>query len=266
MNLTLSGVPAGYTVTNGTYPAWCVEAFNFDFTLHQQYCGATLYLSTDPGLPSYLQNQWGIVNYILNHKQGNDDDVQNAIWYFTDGWIPSPSEQTAAYFAIINDAASHASFVPGVGEIVAVILDMGETGGPQRLVIEVTITGSNGGPGTGTPGYWKNHPEAWPVSTITLGGVNYTLTQAIAIMQQATSKDKTYNLAEQLIAAKLNVMVGNEASCITTTIANADAFLAAYPIASGVKASSSAWQSLGSELLTTLTAYNEGLLCAPSRD
>ena len=20
-------------------------------------------------------------------------------------------------------------------------------------------------PGTGTPGYWKNHPEAWPVSS-----------------------------------------------------------------------------------------------------
>jgi len=26
-------------------------------------------------------------------------------------------------------------------------------------------------PGTGTPGYWKNHPEAWPVEEITIGGV-----------------------------------------------------------------------------------------------
>jgi hypothetical protein len=35
-------------------------------------------------------------------------------------------------------------------------------------------------PGTGTPGYWKNHPDAWPVSSITVGGVAYTKAQAIA--------------------------------------------------------------------------------------
>jgi len=35
-------------------------------------------------------------------------------------------------------------------------------------------------PGTGTPGYWKNHPEAWPVSSITVGGLTYTKAQAIA--------------------------------------------------------------------------------------
>ena len=28
-------------------------------------------------------------------------------------------------------------------------------------------------PGTGTPGYWKNHPEAWPTGSITVGGVTY---------------------------------------------------------------------------------------------
>jgi hypothetical protein len=34
-------------------------------------------------------------------------------------------------------------------------------------------------PGTGTPGYWKNHAEAWPVQFITVGGVTYTKAQAI---------------------------------------------------------------------------------------
>ena len=29
-------------------------------------------------------------------------------------------------------------------------------------------------PGTGTPGYWKNHPDAWPVDSITVGGVSYS--------------------------------------------------------------------------------------------
>lgn len=121
-------------------------------------------------------------------------------------------------------------------------------------------------PGTGTPGFWKNHPEAWPVQAITVGGVNYTIPQAIAVMNQSTSRDKTYNLAEQLIAAKLNVLIGNDSSCIADTIANADAFLTAFPVGSGVRASSLAWQTLGADLLATLDAYNNGELCAPSRD
>ena len=45
-------------------------------------------------------------------------------------------------------------------------------------------------PGTGTPGYWKNHPEAWPVATITVGGVTYTKAQAIAWLGKV-GKDKT---------------------------------------------------------------------------
>lgn len=122
------------------------------------------------------------------------------------------------------------------------------------------------GPGTGTIGYWKNHIESWPVSSITIGGVTYTPAQAIAIMQQPTKGDKTYNLFEQLVAAKLNVAAGNNASCITDDIAAADAWMTANPVGSGVKASSSAWTSAGAALQTELDAYNNGLLCAPHRD
>jgi hypothetical protein len=121
------------------------------------------------------------------------------------------------------------------------------------------------GPGTGTPGYWKNHIESWPVSSIMIGGVSYTAQQAIALMANATKGDKTYNLFEHLVAAKLNVLAGNNASCINDDIAAADAWLTANPVGSGVKASSSAWTSAGAALLTELDAYNNGLLCAPSR-
>jgi hypothetical protein len=265
LDLTLSGVPGGFSVGNNTYPGWCVEAFNFDFTTGLQYCGATLRLSTDPGLPSHLQSiPWGIVNYILNNKQGNPDDVQNAIWWFTDGWVVTPGEITGAYLNLLADAASQGSFVPGPGDLVAVVLDMGAGDNPQIVIIEVPVPVD--GPGTGTPGYWKNHPNAWPVSSIVLGGVTYTKQQAINIMKQPPARDKTYSLAQHLIAAKLNVLIGNDSSCIADTIANADAFLAAYPIGSGLKANSAAWQTIGEALLTQLAAYNEGLLCAPSRD
>ena len=121
------------------------------------------------------------------------------------------------------------------------------------------------GSGVGTPGFWKNHPEAWPVPTITIGGVTYTKAQAIALMQSATKTDKTYNMFEQLVAAKLNVLAGNEASCINGTIAAADLWMATYgPVGSDVKASSAAW-AIGGPLATTLDKYNNGRLCAPSR-
>jgi hypothetical protein len=120
-------------------------------------------------------------------------------------------------------------------------------------------------PGTRTPGYWKNHPEAWPVATITLGGTTYTRDQAIALMREPTARDKTYNLAEHLIAAKLNVLVGNDDSCVAQAIAAADAFLAANPVGSGVAANSAAWKSVEGAF-STLGSYNEGKLCVPHAD
>jgi hypothetical protein len=75
-----------------------------------------------------------------------------------------------------------------------------------------------------------------------------------------------------LVAAKLNVMIGNRDCCIAGAIAEADAWMATYgPVGSGVKASSAAWQrgacpGGGECLYLRLDAYNNGLLCAPSRD
>ena len=121
--------------------------------------------------------------------------------------------------------------------------------------------------GTGTQGYWKNHPEDWPVETITIGGITYTKTEAIDIMNNPGPGDKTYDMYSQLVAAKLNVIIGCESSCIDQTIIDADNWMATYgPVGSGVGASDPAWQNPGSSLHTTLTNYNEGEMCAPHRD
>lgn len=121
-------------------------------------------------------------------------------------------------------------------------------------------------PGTGTPGYWKNHPEAWPVSSIMIGGVTYTKEDAIAIMQTAGSGDKTYTMFKALVAAKLNVLLGCDSSCIDSFITLADAWMAEYgPVGSNVRGSSHAW-SVGEYLYHKLDKYNNGRLCAPSRD
>jgi hypothetical protein len=119
-------------------------------------------------------------------------------------------------------------------------------------------------PGTGTPGYWKNHPEAWPVQVITLGAVSYTRTQALGMMD-TPGKDKSLTMFSSLISAKLNVLSGNDSSCVASTIEAADAWMTTYPAGSGVQAASLAWKR-GEPLHRLMDNYNNGMLCAPHRD
>ena len=96
-------------------------------------------------------------------------------------------------------------------------------------------------PGTGTPGYWKNHPDAWPASAITVGGDHLHESQAIAWLGKV-SKDKTTTMFARSSPAMLNVMIGNDSSCVAVAITAADAWMAAIrPVGSTSLASSPAW-------------------------
>ncbi len=119
-------------------------------------------------------------------------------------------------------------------------------------------------PGTGTPGYWMNHPEAWPVQTVTVGNNTFTKAQAIALLAQ-TGKDKTYTLFASLVSAMLNVGIGNDSSCVSSTMAQAQEWFKTYPVGSGVAASSYAWK-VGEPLHRLLDNYDNGMLCAPHRN
>jgi hypothetical protein len=125
----------------------------------------------------------------------------------------------------------------------------------------VTSTAPN--PGTGTPGYWKNHPDAWPVSSITVGGVTFSIDDAIAALGKIT-KDKTTTMFSSLVSAKLNLLIGNSGSCVSGAIAAGDAWMAAHHLGSVVLASSDAWK-IGEPTHKTLDAYNNGLLCVQHR-
>jgi hypothetical protein len=109
-----------------------------------------------------------------------------------------------------------------------------------------------------TQGFWKNHPEAWPVETITIGVNLYTKEQALAILSTPPSRgDATYILAHQLIAAKLNVLIGADDSVVATAIADADAWLAAHPLGSLPHGTD---RSAGIALAEILDQYNNGLI------
>ena len=122
-------------------------------------------------------------------------------------------------------------------------------------------------PGTGTPGYWKNHPDAWPApyaTKIKVGGVTYTKAQAISWLGKV-GKDKTTTMFSSLVPAMLNVALGNPSSCVASTIALADGWMMAHPLGSNVAGSSAAWAE-GEPWHQQMDAYNNGLLCAPHRN
>jgi hypothetical protein len=115
----LTDVPLGYDVTNGTYLGWCVDV-RTEMARSPATHTVILYSSSNP--PGELASEkWDVVNYVLNHKQGTARDIQQAIWYFIhmDG---SYSPTSAVAWAIVNDTLENGSgFVPGEGQMIAVI-------------------------------------------------------------------------------------------------------------------------------------------------
>jgi hypothetical protein len=120
-------------------------------------------------------------------------------------------------------------------------------------------------PGTGTPGYWMNHPEAWPVGAITIGANTYSQAQLITWMQAPVAKDKSYTMISSFVAAYLNVLIGNDPACVQDAIDAAAAWLVQFPVGSKVAASSPAWK-MGEPTHRHLDNYNNGMYCAPHRD
>lgn len=118
---------------------------------------------------------------------------------------------------------------------------------------------------TGTPacvltqGYWKNHPDQWPVNQLQLGNQTYNQQELLSILNQPVRGNGLVSIAHQEIAAKLNVANGAVGSCIAETLTAVDALigdLVVPPVGDGFLKPS------GYE--RTLTLYNEGSLCARS--
>jgi len=140
------------------------------------------------------------------------------------------------------------------------------TGSPSATP---TATPSATATPTGTPfacvrgqGYWKNHPDAWPVTELQLGNVTYNQQQLLDILHEPVRGNGLLILAHQLIAAKLNIAAGADPSCIQETITEADALigdLVVPPVGNGYLAPREA-----APLAGILGRFNEGEMCAPA--
>ena len=121
---TITG--AAPSVPNGVYPCWCIQD-HVPTDLHNQ--PAKLFSTIGGSLPTDVASlAWGKVNYVLNHKihgPGNNltflKDVQTAIWVLLGETNPEFGISATAQ-QMINAGNAHAGFVPGSGDIVAIIV------------------------------------------------------------------------------------------------------------------------------------------------
>lgn len=134
-NIKLSGVPTGYDVTNGLYNGWCIDR-RAELARSPAVHTVRLYSSLNP--PGDLTDEkWCIVNYILNHKQGNAQDMQEAIWYFINlngGYSPKSS---IAWDIIRNAETGGQGFLPQPGQIAAVIAYPVHITNPNEVQISI---------------------------------------------------------------------------------------------------------------------------------
>jgi hypothetical protein len=117
--------------------------------------------------------------------------------------------------------------------------------------------------GVAGPGFWKTHPSAWPETNITIAGVMYASSNAFELFRNGA--DKSLTLFRAVLAARLNELAGADVSCITQELAQAEEWLTEFPRGSGLRGSSQAWR-LAAPIVRELEEYNEGELCAPTRE
>ena len=136
LNVTLWDVPEGYDVYDETWMGWCGDK-NETIQNKKRYEGI-LYSSYDPDLetkcPACYNTNWTKINYIINNKEGTKEDVQHAIWYFTDGKYPHHSKPLAR--KMVEDAKLYGEdFWPQSGQFMAIIIYV--RGEVQLVFIEV---------------------------------------------------------------------------------------------------------------------------------
>lgn len=111
-----------------------------------------------------------------------------------------------------------------------------------------------------TQGYWKNHPEAWPVDHLILGRAYYSTDELLSILDTPPRGDGSLILARQLVAALLNVANG---AANDPAIDDAQAWLLTYSDAGrlpyGVRRGPA--KDVVTSIADRLAQYNESHSC-----
>jgi hypothetical protein len=143
----------------------------------------------------------------------------------------------------------------------------GNTATAQQILFDSTTVCQVSNTCPRSQGFWKNHPEAWPVTSLTLGSQTYTQAELLALFDTPPRGDASLILAHQLIAAKLNIANGSDPTPVNDTIIDADHLLSGFTgkLPYGVRPSSSIGQAMVHDA-NVLDSYNNGELtpnCTP---
>jgi len=228
-----TGLPAGFGVD------WMTRA-NFDAEGGWPVAGAGMYYCDFTGLPTY--NVWpGATGYALGP--------------FETAWI-----EVGDLFDETGVSTDYDVELDPTIQYVFRTYGLGDADGETSYYTSTLQCQTNGHPPDRScilsQGYWKNHPNAWPVQSLTLGTVSYTKTQLLSILNKPANGNGLIILAHQLIAAKLNVANGGDATPIAGHLANADAMIGGLvvpPVGTGSLTPSSV-----DATNKALDAYNNG--------
>ncbi|MFZ0932514.1 MAG: PEP-CTERM sorting domain-containing protein [Syntrophobacteraceae bacterium] len=116
------------------YKAWCLAKGKplRRNAIHK----VRLYNCYDPYIPPEFSGMgWSRINYVVNHKKGSKEDIQQAIWHFTTGEKPTPSVEATQLIKEANLKGK--DYIPAEGELIAIICQL--DGRKQPVFIEYKI-------------------------------------------------------------------------------------------------------------------------------
>lgn len=126
----------GYDVVDFEfYNAWCLMKSKplRRNALHN----VRLYNCYGPDLPPVFRAmEWNRINYIINHKKGSKEAIQEAIWHFADPERPTKLSAQASRLVQEADLKGR-DYKPGEGDLIAIICQ--PEGDEQSVFIEYKI-------------------------------------------------------------------------------------------------------------------------------
>ena len=229
-----SGAPYGFTVWYMTQAEYDVSGWQYGPTVTQG-------VATFTGVPTLNTFGGTITSFVLNPDESvlveiGDLDDETGVWFNHPGELVPGTDYVFCVTA--NNATM--TWYPASGYSAN---EQTSTKGDQDCVF--------------TQGYWKNHEEAWPVSSLSLGSIAYTDAELLLIFHQPVQGNGIVSLCRQLIATKLNIANGADPDPIQDTVDNADNLIGSLlvpPIGSG-----SIDPSVTSSLTQALDDFNNGV-------
>ena len=182
--------------------------------------------------------------------------ADNQIW----SWPPSDLAGLGGNVLVTSESGGGIGLVTFNGTSYVTSTFSGETNQHEgSAIVDCTVPPPPTGQCPLSQGYWKNHSDAWPVTSLTLGNETYTQAELLALLRTPVRGDASLILAHQLIAAKLNIANGSDPAPVSATITDADSLLSGFAgkLPYHVRPSSPTGQAMVGDA-ATLDSYNNG--------